>query len=241
MNTTNISPHIKWIIGLLLLGNITLISVKWSQYPNFVDRMNFAATLASLILAILAIVYAVYANDALSRSVARLETTGEQMSQNNAKFEATLHQVSTGIATVGDALNKLASSQQPAANPPPQTENVDALKLLQYFLGSCSWNGLKVMHACQLAHRVGRSFSLQGLCAKDTRMTYDYAYGYLVATGSTGLLTQVDEPGGMTRVTVFPETVRIELGAEIERRLKDGKDSPQLRENEIKAIDAFFA
>ena len=176
------NPHVCWLIGVLLVAVVILISVKWSNYPNFVDRMNFAASLASLLLAVLAIIYAFFSNDAIAGSVSKISQAAEALTGNNAKFEASLLELHSTLGkrfdAVDDKVSRLAVAQQPAApaiaTPAPSaTGMVDALVVLRHFLEKSSWNGIKVMHAASLAHQRGKPLNLRSVSAADKRMSYD--------------------------------------------------------------------
>jgi hypothetical protein len=54
--------HIGYIFSILLAAIIILVTVKWGEIPRLVELIAFALTLTSLVLALIAIAYAVYSN-----------------------------------------------------------------------------------------------------------------------------------------------------------------------------------
>jgi hypothetical protein len=56
------------------------------------------------------------------------------------------------------------------------------------FLRSSSWNGLKILYLCTECHKKKLAFDLKQVCASDGSMSYDYAFGYIVASCSAQFL-----------------------------------------------------
>ncbi len=108
-------------------------------------------------------------------------------------------------------------------------------------LAAGSWNGLKVIKACQLASFHSKLLDLRALCATDPYTSYDYAYGYLVATAAVGMLGQQSNPtDGKIKVTHFFEITRISLDSEIHARIaRSGKEAEW--KAEIAAIENFVS
>lgn len=70
------------------------------------------------------------------------------------------------------------------------------------FLLRSSWNGLRVLKACQIAARTKRPFNLRQVAHIGTEMSYDYAFGYLIASCSAGVVVAAtDAATGL--VTVY--------------------------------------
>ena len=57
LNTTNSSVHYKWVIFFLFCILVSLLTVDLATNSNLVSYFSFAATISSLILSVLAIVY----------------------------------------------------------------------------------------------------------------------------------------------------------------------------------------
>lgn len=131
------------------------------------------------------------------------------------------------------------------ALPAPSAANgfmIDASRLLDAYFAVSSWNGIKVVHIARRAAENGAAFDFRIFCSGDPRMTYDYAYGYLVASSSLGIFRHIsDGTGAIITVSNFIPLAVQKLGEEIERRyLSDVVDGPTKR-LEIERIDKFFA
>jgi hypothetical protein len=245
-----LSPHLYWTIGVLVAIIVGLVVIRWSIYPNFVDRVNFSASLASLILAVLAIVYAFISNQSFNDAVARLEGASRAATDNNARLEASLELVkkmSGRIETFDDKLSRIASTPPPGAKADPLPEPgsspmIDAVKLVNGIIGAGSWNGLKVIKACQLANLQKRTFNLREMCALDQRVSFDYAYGYLIAMTAVGLFRQEnDMTSGNVTVTFFLDIVRLAVDSEILVRTSAPGPDTEVKKAEIAAIEKFIA
>jgi Tfp pilus assembly protein PilE len=240
-NDTKWAPHVGWIITDLVIIIIVMAVVKWSKYPNFVERVNTAAALASLILAILAIIYAFYSNDAVAVSVNRIKKEARKMAENNERFDRSITEVVSGIADVKKNLTELSSSRSVApAGAPPQ--HVEVLGIVRYMVQTASWNGLKVLRACAIASVNARPFNLKELCKLDSRMSYDYAYGYLVATSSSGLFAhEADAAGTVFTIRLFNADFIAILDSAINARLPVPPEDRSQKEAELRTIAGFLA
>jgi hypothetical protein len=215
-----------WIVGVLLAIIVVLVVVKWSIYPNFVDRVNFAASLSSLILAILAIVYAFYSNDAISGAVNRLESVAHRLSGNSETLGKAVSNLLVEVKPITEKLtaiqatldaNKAVPVAPAHAAAPVATANANPVNgaelvasVIDYFLRRSSWNGLKTLKACQLSAITNRAFNLRDLTAKDTVMTYDYAFAYMVAASSFGLFTHAVSGANNETINVTAMIIPVE-------------------------------
>jgi predicted PurR-regulated permease PerM len=72
--------HAFYIIGILLSIIVVLLTNNSSGIPNLGEKISFALTLASLILAVLAIGYAVYSNATISQTTSILNDASRNIS-----------------------------------------------------------------------------------------------------------------------------------------------------------------
>ena len=70
---------------------IGLVTVNWVKIPNLVEYIAFAATLVSIVLGLLAIIYAFFSNSTFSMNISALSSIAQQISNNsNTLKEAVL-------------------------------------------------------------------------------------------------------------------------------------------------------
>lgn len=71
--------YVTIILGLVIICLATAYSIN-SGSPHLVDYVTFAATVTSLVLAVLAIFYSIVSNRDLSSSLGSLQTTSARLS-----------------------------------------------------------------------------------------------------------------------------------------------------------------
>lgn len=106
-------------------------------------------------------------------------------------------------------------------------------KFAENFYQLSSWNGKKVLYACYLSAQTKRSFSLRTLCDEDKRMSFDYAYGYLIAANSAGFLVQKMPSNGDTITVEIFNSYADTLFKHIQGHLSL---PPEDRENKVREI-----
>src|SRR6056297_409566 len=52
--------HFAYVVGILLALIIALITIEWSEVEGLLSYLNFASTVSSLLLALVAVGYAVF-------------------------------------------------------------------------------------------------------------------------------------------------------------------------------------
>ena len=82
--------HIFYIISILISIIIVLVVVKWGTIEGLVGYIGFAATVTSLAVGILAIVYALYSNSTFSNSSAQLSQSSKEISQTSERFTSSI-------------------------------------------------------------------------------------------------------------------------------------------------------
>jgi hypothetical protein len=93
--------HERYIGGIALAIIIGLLAVRWGDVPKLTDYIGFALTLTSLILALVAIGYAIYTNTGLERNMSGLEKSVEQMSGLATNISSSSHML-------GDEVRRLS-------------------------------------------------------------------------------------------------------------------------------------
>ena len=69
MNKTIDSLHYKYWIGILIFIIVLIVSAKWSNIENLADKISFALTISSVILALLAIYFTINFNSLFSNNI----------------------------------------------------------------------------------------------------------------------------------------------------------------------------
>jgi hypothetical protein len=228
-----IKIHFGYIVSILLAIIIALLTVQWSEIPNLANYLNFALGAASLVLAVVAIVYAFFANNSFSMTVAKLDSAASTIKDETTDLEKAVQGLEEHVKEIPKALHLLedkmskthalieASSQQQKAQP---IQNDAALlgfinAVMDYFLSISSWNGLKVLYVCQLAFEKQKQIDLKEWTELDKTISFDYAFGYLVSSSSAGFFNHTME-GTKVKVSVMPPQFVQKIRPAIDLRLK---------------------
>lgn len=200
---------------------ILLLTVNLSSDKDLANTLNFGLALTSFVLAIIAIIQAIVSNNAFSGTVAQIEGAA-----------AAIREMVKDIPPKLDAIDKrtkemagggVSPQATPVPQPAPELQNQQilnfVLKVTDEFLKTSSWNGLKLLHVCQLCHQKKITFDLQYLCGLDGHMSYDYAYGYLIASISAQFLTCNIADNKIITVTSMPAFVADRILPAIDGRI----------------------
>jgi len=247
------SLHFRYIVGILVAIIIFLCTKNFGNQDKLANALNFALGLTSMVLAILAIVYAFVANNAFAGTVSKIVSAAEsikaetvQLDQSLRKVEAVVDSIPKSLAKIEggiDKANQILESQPKAELPPPAKQ--DDAKVLEYakavidrFMTSTSWNGIKVLYFCLMAAKEKKPYNLRDWTTKDPSLSFDYAYGFLVAAGSAGFVFLNDD-NGVVRIHSLPEIVSERLMVEVNNRMTSGV-RPKDWAAQVKIINNFF-
>ena len=99
--------HAFYIISILLGIIILLASVRFGNIPNLGDRLSFALTLASLLLAILAIGYNVVSNTSFSQTISTLNEVSRDVSETAKGISIAAKDLAIKIETIPTRLESM--------------------------------------------------------------------------------------------------------------------------------------
>jgi hypothetical protein len=219
--------HGGYIIGILVLAIITLAAIFYGQDQDIKDILNFAVGFTSMILAILAIVYAFFANNSFDRSINKIESASKTVKQDTQSANSILKTIETVVNSIPERLSnieKQVSSEGKQAKPAIPSQDVPeeasvlkfAMGVVERYMSVTSGNGLKLLYLCHLAMRENLpSINLRDL--RDPDMGFDYAYGYMIAAYSAGFVI-FGETQGIIKIVAIPTGVIDKLLIEIEKR-----------------------
>ncbi|WP_454982883.1 hypothetical protein [Capnocytophaga sputigena] len=97
--------HFWYIIAILVAIIIFLIVSNFGNNTELVGYVSFAATIASIFLAVISIIYAFYSNSQLSQTLGKLDNSSQSL-------EKTAHSLDRSSQKVGDISEQLSSEIQ---------------------------------------------------------------------------------------------------------------------------------
>lgn len=220
--------HIYYISGLcvfIILELVTYICVNNDNAKDIVSYISFASTLSSLLLSVVAIIYAIVSNnkgdaqyqkidrasDRISVSVDRFSGISESLSENINSILIKLDEIKNISKETRTAVTNIGTS---TAQMPSGT--VDVNSLIKGYVAAGSLSGNLSLLACVYSAEKKMPFDLTMLFGDNT----PYCYGYIVASSALGIIQTIQRGYTITVTNYFP-TLQEELVAQI-KNLMDG-------------------
>src|ERR1700730_1703216 len=200
--------HVGYIVSILVSLNIVTLTAKWGAVKYLVTYVSFAATLASLLLAVLAIVYSYFSSGSLATYGERVSRASEELQSTYSELQRTtndLKQVAENIPGAMTSLSEKVSQTQKflenMSNPATSEKMAEsdeedvqiAVSLAQLTFGA-SPSGLLAMLACCEAYASKKHLDLTKL-AKAGQVDESYLYGWIMALDAADLIDLQDKEG----------------------------------------------
>jgi hypothetical protein len=217
--------HERYILGILLSILIGVLTVKWSEVPKLTEYLGFALTLASLLLAIIAIGYAIYSNHGLETNLGSLVATvadvkviASSLSASSTLLSTDMQVLAETTGGIGQRISEIAENtknqeqrKQMAEMPDvavhdskaeiakPENARTYDLKL---FSATSSINGRTLLFLLTIAFLNKKALNLRDLFT-EVGKPEDYYWGFVVACACAKLF-EGDTTLKALVVTSFP-------------------------------------
>jgi hypothetical protein len=263
---SNAKLHVFYTFAMLLATIVALITVEWGGITDLVGYINFSAAVSSLILAVLAIVYAYLSTNSQAQQIGVLQAAAREVAQSAAEVKAASSELHGRIAVIPDELKNMgkrfdetqsaiASLAQRAAPDPPKsaadTAKADpSAETVRRFLTKVSLNGAAGLYAAVQAHDREMPLNLRELAKQVPTMgSYEYQWGFLIAARSSDMLTFADDVNSnVTSISsVLGSEVRqavLQRGTTLDNKypkLAGKQNFTQRAADTIAAIDKFYS
>jgi hypothetical protein len=254
--------HAFYILAILVSIIVILVTIKWSDIPNLAEKLSFALTLASLILAVFAIVYAVYSNTSFSQAVSTLHTVATEVSHTAKQISAAANELDRDIKVIPSRLevmevkvgetNDLIQKISESGEAKPASENVKTAvtELVGSFVENSPPAGLLILYAYCLAYTQRKIFNVEELISTLTTVDIYLARGFIMASKASGFITSTHNEYLVT-VTYVNEKLEHYLTNELDTHFRnlpntfnlDGDIFREAKESNLKdkqLIEAYF-
>lgn len=199
--------HRNYWIGILIVIIVCLLTMRYTPDAQLKDYVSFAATLASLILAILAIVQAMYSSSSLNETILSLKKSSKEIGANTNNLNGVIGELQAKIINLPIEVEERVNAQllplldkqvqptiQNQASEKEQgafTEKIDE-KYYENYVKLSSVNGLLVLHAIRLAIQNNKSFRFYDLLPENHRsINLENMQGYFVAHIAAGFVIPI--------------------------------------------------
>ncbi len=244
MKESKIKIHFFYITFILICLIIALVTIKWKEIPNIIDYMTFAMTIASILLATLAIVYAFFSNSSFTKNIVSLNDSSKIISDASKIISKSSSELNKKIGDIPIILDKIDKKTDHTINklnelkllPLSESENFDIEikeyddKVIHNLLHKISANGLKTLLFIKFSYNYKKQFNLEST-SNHFDISKDYSYAFLMPLVSLGFLKYKEIENG----DEFDWLVT-ELNGKIDSRLHDAiKDYNKLVFSDFKA------
>lgn len=232
--------HMSYVIFMLSVVILVLVAVEWATIPNLAEIITFGLTVTSLVLAVLAIVYAYVSNASNADTISRLSTaaadvvrSADEVREATARLGQSVETLPVMISDVGERIDrastafKEATTQQTLPMPADAKAPRSAEDHAKRFLSVASISGSMLLLACKKAVTTKKPMSLHDLSTKADLGDVQYLFGFLVASSGAGI---VDWDGKIDAITVKALDEHISNNIEARLHLKLESKRPALRD-----------
>lgn len=254
----NIKIHFAYIVGILIAIIILLFSVNVGANEKFVGLFNFALTISSILLALVAIVYSFISNSTISKNLYGITDSANKISLVSDELEDTTNKLLTKMDEVPLLLKgmdkKVDDSIQIMKEIKTDKENVNLTSLnfgelpveskesetnisWNNFLKSNSLSYLTFLFALSLSYKTKKPFDFESYI-KNNHGDKDYLFGGKVIFNALGIieLTEKDNVWNVLSMNEYIFNNVREFTYELAKKLdadnqEKFKDIPYFKEN----------
>lgn len=221
--------HASYILSILLTIIIVLMAVRWVEIPKLVELITFALTLTSLVLALLAIVYAVYSNTSFSQNITTLNNASREISGTAESINHAAEDLAKKIEAIPSRLASMEVkveqtnvllkqySERQNVQPLNKEEEKAASEIADVFLERIALMGLFFLYAYSIAHTKNKPLNMVELSSILEFPSDDYAAGVLTATSAAGLINY-KATAGVVNITGVNERILHLLSIVVDKR-----------------------
>jgi len=251
--------HGLWIIAVLTTAVIIQATLKVSSDSNTATLIGVATGFVSMIIGILAIFYSFMSSGSLNETSSRLSNSSKEIEKSVSDVAANLKEIGAKLLPLGDVARQVAemhSKVQAASQEAQQTtplaqqtaqNKIDASELVDYFLKVSSWSGLLTIYVAKEALHRQKPFNVYLWAKNLAGLSPEYAFGYLVACVSAGMITD-DERIYQERGEILVTQMGAFISERIDKRVNEdisraglSKEDQKIRAEQKAATDRYVS
>lgn len=193
--------HFFYIVAILVAIVICLVTIKWSQIPNLIDYFNFALTVTSITLALLAIIYAFVSNNTFVKNITSLSETSQSIRNNAESLGASTELLKLELTKIPISLNSLERKADDTLVQIDELKKRNIIQsvengisemelstdLVKNIISHNSINGIKFLFIVKYAYKYKTQFILSKVAKELNISNEDYLRGYSIPLTSIGL------------------------------------------------------
>lgn len=206
-NLSNI--HYRYVIFILSLIIVSLLTFKYAPETSLFNYVAFAATIASLILAILAIIQGFISSNALSNTENNINEASNKIINSANQLEVVINSLDKKVEEIPILLKGIDSKLNITTeflNPINQGKRDNDIKIskevFDQFIETSSQTGILTLYTCVLGFKYKKSLKLSDLNYDPYIIDWNYNYGFIVACHCMSLIT-------IKVITTTPKEIKV--------------------------------
>lgn len=205
--------YISGILVFIIIELVTGLCMGDSNHAEILSYVNFAATLSSLIMSVVAIIFTIVTSNRGDEQYKKIDNVSDKVAESLSKFSektagldlsiASFQSISDGLSqninTIIQAITEIRENtkelkvQQEHPLGKGKTGKTDFMNevptdsLVQRIISLGSFSGNIALYACILSKEKGKAFSIKDIT--ESPEDASYKFGYLIACGSVGIIS----------------------------------------------------
>lgn len=214
--------HTYYISGFLIVIVVELVSyicVSNDNAANLINYISFASTLSSLLLSIVAIIYAIVSNNKGENQYAKIDSASDRISKSVDLFSKTSDNLTNDINTILSKLDDLkknvnrtndfllnsnTSSSENSIETQKKDGTIVVNSLIDGYINSGSFTGNLALLACAYSYEtkipvLTKNFIFDGYDSSN------YVFGYIIASSALGIITVINNDPQISVTACYPQ------------------------------------
>lgn len=204
--------YISGILVFIIVELVTGLCMGNDMHSDILSYVNFAATLSSLIMSVVAIIFTIVSGSRGDEQFKKIDNASDKVAESLAKFSEKTDSIDDSISVFKDitdtlsgqmnkilekvegvdktsraVLDQVSRSQSTEGSPSHSSGERDTLNGLQDFVSISSYSGKLALLACVLSKESGKSFNVKDIAENGDDEAY--MYGYIIASIAAGILS----------------------------------------------------
>lgn len=196
----NSKVHLYYISGLgvfIILELVTYICINNDNTTEIVNYISFASTLSSLLLSVVAIIYAIVSNNKGNVQYLKIDNASDRISMSVEKFSLMSENLTENVNSILYKLDELRvltdetkkavslGNQQNKVNVVSNETTVELDKIIERYISSGSYFGNLALLACVYSKDFNKPFYTNSIIPEYS----SYLLGYIVSSSSFGIIS----------------------------------------------------
>lgn len=236
--------HTYYISGLfvfIIIELVTYICVNNNNVTDIVSYISFASTLSSLLLSVVAIIYAIVSNNKGEAQYQKIDRASDRISSSVDRFSELSDELSKGIDEILSKLEEVKSiSSETKTLLAQENQNYNQVitkddRLIDNYIAYGSFWGNLALLACVYSKKQNRPFYSTEISDR----VASYCLGYIVASGALGIVKARLDQDKIIVEDCYPN-IENKLIDNIESYIEKAPEHKDYFKNELNKIKKLF-